>query len=304
MARARVRRGLWAIALMLALVPLPATAAPAGDEARARELYATGKDRYEAQDFAGALDAWSDAYGLVSDAPQNDKTRYELLYSIALAHEKAYALDGDASHLRKARDLLLKCQASAAEVFAGNDAAIADEQKRVRGLLDEVVNAMVEDGDKEPQPGPAPEPAPAPEPQPAPEPKPQTEPSVAPAPATATPPPSDLDTGASGKALFATGLTLIGVGAAGLGIMIGGMVMGSRANDIDSLDPNDLDAREDQIRRGRAGNGMSAGGAIAASLLIPVGTALTIMGKTRMKRASFSATVLPGYAGLNVGGRF
>lgn len=301
MARARVRTGFWALALALALVPLPVSAAPAQNEARAKELYAAGRDRFEAQDYAGALDSWSDAYGLVSDAPQNDKTRYELLYSIALAHEKAYALDGDASHLRKARDLLLKCQASAAEVFAGNEAAIADEQKRVRGLLDEVVDAMVEDGDAEAEPQEAPPPEPTPQPEATPQPEPTPAPAPGPAPAPA---PADLDSRASGKALFVSGLSLIGVGAVGLGVMIGGMVMGSRANDIDSLDPNDLDEREAQIRRGRAGNGMSAGGAIAASLLIPVGTALTIMGRTRMKRASVSAILVPGYAGLNVGGRF
>jgi hypothetical protein len=107
--------------------------------------------------------------------------------------------------------------------------------------------------------------------------------------------------------LFGAGLGLLGVGAAGLGVMVAGMVMASGANDFSALDPNDLDTRAAQIDRGRLGNGLGVGGGIAAGIMIPVGIALTVAGRQKLKARSsgtVAAAVSSGYVGVEWRGRF
>jgi hypothetical protein len=282
------------LSLALALGPTPAAGAPSSDDlARAQALYDEGRALYEVDDYEGALERWSEAYGLVSQAEENDRTRYELLYSIALAHDRAYAQDRDPAHLRKAKDLLVTCQGAVAQVFAGSPDDIAEEQKRIRALLNRVFDQMGSAGTTS-----APAPAPAPPP-----PASQPAPAPTPAPALASAPaPAPEDT-SSGRGLAATGIALVALGGAGLGLMIGGMVVAQRANDFEGLDPGDLEGRADQIRRGRTGNALSAAGAAVGAAGIAVGIPLLVLGRTRMK-ASLAATASRGGVGLTWRGSF
>jgi hypothetical protein len=94
----------------------------------------------------------------------------------------------------------------------------------------------------------------------------------------------------------------MGIGVAGLGIMAAGMAIGRRADDFSGLDPNDLSGRAAQIQRGKRGNTLSVTGAILA-IGLPVGFALTLMGRKKMKMAA-SASAGAGQAGLTLRGRF
>jgi NAD(P)H-hydrate repair Nnr-like enzyme with NAD(P)H-hydrate dehydratase domain len=95
-----------ALALVLA-APATARATPPDDPvAQARDLYDSGRAKYETLDYAGAITDWTQAYAVLPATEDNRSVRNELAYNIASAQEKSFDLDGDVTHLRQARGLL------------------------------------------------------------------------------------------------------------------------------------------------------------------------------------------------------
>jgi len=91
--------------LMLALAA-GAPEAPAADPMEeAASLYTEGTARFDAADYEGAIDKFTRALGIVVAAEGDDAVRLTLLYNIASAHEKQFALDRDVQHLRQALQL-------------------------------------------------------------------------------------------------------------------------------------------------------------------------------------------------------
>jgi hypothetical protein len=72
--------------------------------AEARDLFEQGKAKYDTFDYKGAIDLWQLAYSKVPTREAG--VRHAMVYNIALAQEKAYDIDKDASHLRQAVLLL------------------------------------------------------------------------------------------------------------------------------------------------------------------------------------------------------
>jgi hypothetical protein len=82
--------------------------APPADDAvkEAAVLHREGKARFETLDYEGAIELWTQAYAKLPPTEENREIRNELAYNIATAQEKAYEVDGDVTHLRRAKGLL------------------------------------------------------------------------------------------------------------------------------------------------------------------------------------------------------
>lgn len=94
--------------MKLLLFTLMMTTSPEAD-AEARTLYQEGTTLFEAADYEGAIEKFTDALNLVGDEDDEDRhTRLTLLFNIASAHEKQYAIDQDPKHLRQAKTLYVR----------------------------------------------------------------------------------------------------------------------------------------------------------------------------------------------------
>lgn len=68
--------------------------------ARAVELNGQGQEKFEAGDYAGAIEVWEEAIILLPES-----RRVRLAAPLAYAHARAYEVDGELDHLRAAREL-------------------------------------------------------------------------------------------------------------------------------------------------------------------------------------------------------
>lgn len=67
-----------------------------------KALYREGSTRYDAADYEGAIEKFTEALNLVGTTHKDRETRLLLLYNIASAHEKQYTIDEEPTHLRQA----------------------------------------------------------------------------------------------------------------------------------------------------------------------------------------------------------
>ncbi len=281
------------LAVAVALAPAPAMAhapatgdasSPADDPdlAQAQALYEEGKAKFETADYDGAIELWTEAYTGVPQTPAYARIRVLLLYNLATARERAFEVVHDLRHLRQAQILLSNFERSLDALYDRNDpaqAAEADkERRRVRKRLAQI-QARIERVEAE----------------------------------------ARADRGHAGgrrgaedrprpvRPLLVSGGVLLGLGAAGLGIMGGGMALGARANDLSGLDPTDIESRRNQFERGRAGNAMAIAGAVAGGALLVTGAALLAVGLRRRHAARegrAAARLVPGPGGIALVGRF
>jgi hypothetical protein len=124
----------------------------------------------------------------------------------------------------------------------------------------------------------------------------------------------DVRSGAAkpGKALVITGGTLTGLGLVTGSLAIVGAFQAANAEDISSLDPEDLSGREDQFIGGSAANTLIIVGSVAAGVLVTTGIALVVTGVRRNKnaarRSAVQTRVVPSFGsgggGLAVVGQF
>ena len=82
----------------------PSVDAPSQKE-EAEALYNEGSVLFDSADYNGAIEKFTKALGIVQTTEMDDHTRLPLLYNIAVAHEKAFAIDKDETHLRQALQL-------------------------------------------------------------------------------------------------------------------------------------------------------------------------------------------------------
>lgn len=299
-----VRSTLALVALLSVVVaPLPVVAATASTASaalsspaeeqlvEAKSLYQRGIAKFETADYRGAIELWTEAYALVPSTSETMEIKSLLLYNIATARERAYEIDGDLSGLRQALVLLDGYIEGVDDLYSDPDKA-GKERAEATARRDAIA-AQIEAAEEEAAPTEDPEPTPEPTPTPTPTPEPEPEP----------------ETSAPGRGLVIGGAVLVGVGVAGLGMMTGGFVLGSQANDLSTLEPSDLEGRREQFARGNLGNTLAiAGGAIGGVTLL-AGAALLGVGLTKQRRAkresaSLSPVLGPGIAGLSLRGRF
>lgn len=248
---------------------------------RAKQLYDRGKNRFDTADYGRAIELWTEAYGALPDTPDAAPIKAALIYNIATARERAYAIDDDVTHLRRAVILLEQYSASIPALY-GEDEAGRTELEKVQTRIEQIREKIAEAEARKPDPDPVVEPDPGPDPDPGLVDEPTPDPRA--------------------KAFIISGAVLTGLGVVGLGVMAGGLVMGSQANDDPPLD---LGERRSQFDRGQAGNTMAyVGGAIGGVMLIAGATLLGLGLKGRKGSIALAPTAGPRFAGLRWTGRF
>ena len=285
----RFRRGALQTALCAAVALAVATPAPqvlaastaltapgSSDEQikRAEELYAQGTAKFETADYKAAIELWSEAYSVVPADPAFGEIKALLLYNIATAREKAYEVYGELSELKQAEILLSNFEKSIPTIYE-DEAERETELAKVRERKAKIAEKIAEASKPE-------------------EPPPEE------------PPPEEPKPDPTAKLFVGLGAGLIVVGAGGLGLMAGGMVMGSQANDISALEPTQLQERQDQFDRGRTGNTLAIAGGVVGGVFLATGVALLVVGKQRQskKQTALAPALGPGFAGLQLSGRF
>ncbi len=276
---------------LAAAAPAPEAEPASSGSASAEAIFRRGQAKYETADYSGAIELWTEAYALVDPVPENASIKALLIYNLAQAHIKAYELDDDPIHLKQARQLLDSFKTNLGMLY-DDQAQLDEERGKVDGRIAEIDAKIAEreqaDAQSEPEP-----PPPVVEP-------PSTEPVDAP------PNPN------AGTPLIIAGGVVTGLGAlAGVGAIVGGLI-GSSANDISDLEPDDLQGREDRFASGQTGNTLLLSGSIGAGVLLPTGIALIVVGALRNKKAKRATAALPmltpsfnrGGVGLSLSGRF
>jgi hypothetical protein len=289
-------RFLTALTLSL-LLPIPAHARmvePAASEpaapspspsddaiARAQVLHEEGTAAYSASEYDVAIAKFGEALRVISAdgvvaAPE---TRALILFNLGTAHDKAYDIDGDVEHLRKAHDLFARI------VDEGEDFGYtAETVAQAKQHRDDIARKIA-----------------------AHQPKPD-----GPAPST---PPTPTDTGpndrAHGRTLLIAGGAIAGAGLLASPIWIAGIAMGRRANReiADTTAPSDASRRPALIDKGHLGDKLGIAGAVVSAVLVVTGVALIAVGATRMhaakkRRTAVAPALAPGFAGIAVGRRF
>jgi hypothetical protein len=288
------------LALALAVSPLPVLAAPSGELATIQQLYDEGRALYDTADYDGAIQKWTKAYTMVGDGPDTAEIRATLLYNLASAHEAAFDIDADLTHLTKAKVLLERFDESIDRHYEGE--AATSERERVKARIDSVDEKLVAArGEAGPEHETEPEPEPEPTTEAEPEPTTEAEPK---------PVPVKDDTPHEGRPLIISGAVLMGLGLGGVGLGAGAMASAEAANTFDdsALDITDdaLDERHAQIDRGRLMNTLTYVGFAAGGALLVTGAVLVAVGAKRRtdRRAALLPGVGPNRAGLVLQGRF
>lgn len=248
---------------------------PAVEEAKA--LFTEGAGKFETADYAGAIELWTEAYSIVPNRPEYAPIKAKLIANLASAQERAYAVDAELRHLNQARILLESYREVIDDIYTSSierEKELAWVTERV-GKIDAELKAVAERED-------------------------------------AARKKAEQGDRKPGQGLMIGGGVLVGLGAAGLGVMVGGMVMGQGANDIADIPTDDLDAREARFSRGRTGNALAIAGGAGGAVLIGTGVALLIVGMKKKKAAGADeapqAVLVPalgrGSAGVGLVGRF
>lgn len=289
-----------ALAVCLATLPIPALATQTPGE-EAESLYNEGRGLYETADYEGAIKLWTKAYTKLEWSLDNAEIKVGLLYNLAGAHEEAFGINNNATHLNKALVLLKRFEENIPKIYGEGADADAERQRvqerrdRLQAKLDEAKASGVKERDIDEAVDEA-------EDQTEDEPKDET-------PVEETPPDDGKDDKSPGKALIISGAVVAGLGVATGAAAIGTAIAGDRANDFSGLDPEDYDGRLQQIDRGENMNTVAVANAIAGGVLIIGGVVLLAIGvKKKNAAGGKTATLAPSFgrsqAGLVLSGRF
>ncbi|MEX1368084.1 MAG: hypothetical protein AB1Z98_33450 [Nannocystaceae bacterium] len=272
--------------------PQPSSEGPeqAADDplAEAQALYERGRAKFETADYSAAIELWSDAYALVPDDASGGQIKTLLLYNIATARERAFEVSRDPAQLRQARILMEDFEQGIDELYGEGPEAEA-ERRRVHekiAALDERIAEHEQTTSSGSDTAEQPEPEPS----------------------AVDPGTDEPATDAPGRGLVIGGAVSLSLGAAGLGMMAAGLGLGSGANDISDLDPNDIAARRDRFDRGRTGNALAIAGGVTAGVLVVTGSVLLALGLRRNRNEASAVALQPSVgpqgAGLVLRGRF
>ncbi len=128
-------------------LPIAAAAGPAGSEQakikEAEALYKQGKTKFETADYEQALALWKQAYSLLPDSEDAHVVRNALVYNISEAQIKAYEINRNVTHLRKAK-LLLEDYLNTHRQLYGDDAEATKERSGARDRLRQVEKMLTE----------------------------------------------------------------------------------------------------------------------------------------------------------------
>ena len=248
------------------------------------DLYTQGQEAFDAGEYGNAGDKWSEAVRALEENPDNSATRQTIMNLALDAYLRAYRNDEDRVHIDKAKQLLDEYEASLEPAGGALTPEIASEKGKIVDILEDLAEAEAEANKPDPE---------------------ETKPD----PGNTDPEPLPPIDENPGRPLIITGAVVAGVGVAGLGLMIGGLVGGASAQaDWDAAVPGS--AEQDTIgQRGRTMNILAGVGGAVGGVLIGTGVALLAIGLKRNADARNQNLMLvpslgPGYAGVGLSGRF
>jgi hypothetical protein len=256
---------------------------PSDPVAQAQRLFDAGAVKYETADYIGAIELWTEAFGLVPSVPEYASVKARLIANIAAAQERAYSVDKQVSHLNQAKILLERYRGALPDIYVDEverEKELAWVDERVSKIDAELKVVAEREAAAERQAAAeraANERASQPEP----------------------PPP--------GRGLVIAGSVIAGLGVGGLGVMTTGMVLGSQNDDISDLATNDLVTRADRFRMGRLGNTLAIAGGVGGAVLLGTGVALLVLGLKKNRGAGqgrADVTVVPAFDGARAGVAF
>lgn len=135
------------LALAVIEVPEALAAGPASSEKadlkEAEKLYKQGKTKFETADYEEALALWKEAYALLPESTDTQVIRNALVYNISEAQVKAYEINRNVTHLRKAKLLLDDYLARHRQLY-GDDEKAVKERSDARDRLREVEKMIAE----------------------------------------------------------------------------------------------------------------------------------------------------------------
>lgn len=250
--------------------PAPTTTTespPPNDLAEAQKLYQEGRAAYDTFNYDAAITLWTTALARLPETAEAAAVRNALVYNLAAAQLKAYALDHDEVRLKRARLLLESYLATEHEAGAADPADVA----RVGAQMAEI-DAELAESDTTAKPitteGPVVPPAPDEKPY---------EPSK------------------RGAVMIGVGATLLVVAAGLTAGMATGIVIGRRAEtrlgELDTIEEED--ERPDVVDRGKLGNRTAIASGVVAGLALAGGIALVVVGKRTRERDKVEARVGP-----------
>ncbi|MFO7563229.1 MAG: hypothetical protein R6X02_11345 [Enhygromyxa sp.] len=261
-----------------ALATAPLHVAQAGPTVE--ELYTQGQEKFDAGEYGDAGALWAQAVRLLPENKNNSATRQTIMNLALDAYLRAYRIDDERSHIDDAKALLDEYEATLEGTDVQLSPEIASEKGKIEGILAELAAAEAE-----------------------PEVEPEVEPPIEP---IVDPMPVGNDR--PGNGLVFGGAAMLGVGAVGIGLMLGGVIGGLRVQTEFNATEPDSEEREDLRKRGKTMNALAITGGVVAPIFIGAGAALLVIGLRKNKQARSSVMVLPeagpGYAGFGVSGRF
>ena len=264
----------------------PETAEAPSAAQQAQALFKEGATLYKMSDYTGALDKFTSAFKYSAQIEDDDlrgRVLHALQFNLARAHVKTYRLDKDLLHLRQAVDLLEKYLADGAQLGIELEAeALMAQAKAELARQEEKAEETAKSA---------------------------VAPSETPTGESPGSPGAVDDGGKPGKALTLAGYSSIGVATVGLGLMVGGIVMGSSADKEDAAADTaaELQAAE---RRGKLGNALTVAGAATAGVFAAAGVTLVVLGKRGARRGGRTAGIWVSpsatatFTGLRLGGSF
>ena len=149
----------WSVAASLAVPSAAFARAPSAAEeassvdpevAQAQALYDEGKAQFDTTHYDEAIRLWTKAYGILSDTPEHAPIKAAIIYNLATAQERAFEIDEDITHLRRAVALMERYAASIPDLY-GEGPEAAEETERIDGRLRDV-RARIEQAEAEQAP--------------------------------------------------------------------------------------------------------------------------------------------------------
>jgi len=130
----------------------PETTASEPDLTEARRLFDEGTARYDAADFAGAIEVFTLALSELRKQGVSDfRIRGLLLFNIGRSHMRAYGIDDDVGHLRQAKSIFTSFVGEAEEHPGEVDAADIEEARSQLVEIDRLLAADTSEPAPEPK---------------------------------------------------------------------------------------------------------------------------------------------------------
>lgn len=268
--------------------PTPSSS-PSLDERiqQARALYIKGQALFDTARYEDAADVFGQAYEATPDVAETLQIRKTLIYNIATTLEFAYDIDHDIEHLRRASRLMAEWNEAIPIISSSEDEMIrltAEADVQMKRLSERLAFAELSRQQERETKRPTARPTPN---------KPENTSGTV----------IDEPRSSPARSMTVAGATLLGLGAASLGVMTAGIIIGARANDELSVE---LSTRRDQIQQGELGNALAIAGATTAAATIISGGVLLGLGihRQRNPRTALSGWLDRRSGGVKITGRF